>query len=325
MALLAPRPPLLLLLALPAIVTLLACTAGDGPSGPSLLIGREQEVVRRTADGDRVLLRLPAGSSVLAMEPSPDGRRLALAVQVPPGRSATGEADFGADLYVAESTGKGLRRVLVHARAEFLDTPGWLPDGRLAFVARGAREGRPHHRLEAIDLATGQRALLAQDVSAAALTPDGTRAAVLRLDRAAATEEIALVDLATAAEIPLVPPTAGFALVTSLQVSPDGQWLAFAAAGGAESAARRMHLIGSGTRFHPTLHDIWVVRLDGSGLARVADIAELRPSLTWAEGGAAILTVGPDASRRIDLGSRAVQTHGPGIPGGVIRAMPAPR
>jgi len=314
----------LLLIPLAAIAMLLACTAGEVPAGPSLLVGRAHVVVRRTADGERVLFRLPDGAAVLAMEPSPDGRLLAFAVQAPPGRSASGEVDFGADLYVAESTGKGLRRVLVHQRGEFLDTPGWLPDGRLAFVARGARDGRPHHRLEAIDLTTGERRLLAPNASAAALTPDGTRAAVLRLDREAATEAIVLVDLSSGSETVLVAPSAGFVLVTSLQVSPDGQWLAFAAAGGAESAARRTHLIGLGARFHPTLHDIWVVRLSGSGLVRVADLAELRPSLTWVEDSSAVLTLGPDAERRIRLDPRQIEVLGPGIPGGVILTSAAP-
>jgi Tol biopolymer transport system component len=307
------------LLSLAALFLTLGCggieSEGTNNTGPPLLLTREHELLRREANGtQRVLLGYPQGTIVRAPVLSPDGKHLAFVLQPPAGRDAEGRLDFGSDLYMANSDGTNVQRLAVHAsNGEFLDSPGWLRDGRtLVFAVRGLDgSARPDYRVEALELATMKRRRLFDGAAETALTPDG-RVVFVRIGREASinTLEVAALDGGSART--LVPPEALLTALSSPAVSPDGRVVAFVAAGGGGEPPTGVR--GNAAMLHPTLQDVWLVAIDGTDLRRLADIAQTRASLTWSQDGRSLYVVGEEATWEIDSSNGMRRKVGVGIP-----------
>jgi hypothetical protein len=57
--------------------------------------------------------------------------------------------------------------------------------------------------------------------------------------------------------------------------------------------------------FHPTGHDIWLVNRDGTGLRRLADLGEAKPSLAFSADGRGLWVVALQGLYWVDIGSGA--------------------
>ena len=64
--------------------------------------------------------------------------------------------------------------------------------------------------------------------------------------------------------------------------------------------------------------DVWIVNSDGTGLKRLAEIAENQPSLAWTSDGSTLFAVGATAFWKIDAASGKAQQAGSGVPLGQI-------
>ncbi|MBM4435471.1 MAG: hypothetical protein FJ028_10345 [Chloroflexi bacterium] len=119
---------------------------------------------------------LPAQSVPATPSLSPARDRIAFALTLPPSR-ATG---FGSDIYEVKLDGTGLRPLVEHeAENVFYASPRYDPLGNAIYVhKRGAviRSGQyvgNTDEIVRVDLATGQRKVIATDASDPTVSPDG--------------------------------------------------------------------------------------------------------------------------------------------------------
>ncbi len=119
----------------------------------------------------------------------------------------------------------------------------------------------------------------------------------------------------------LVTATSKLALFNSQVFSPDGKQVAFAAVDlSSIGPGGRLPGPGAGAAFaaHPFAQDVWIVNTDGTGLRRLAEIAENMPSLSWSGDGSAIYALGPGAFWKIDPVTGKSEQIAQGIPLGQI-------
>lgn len=221
---------------------------------PSRAPGARWLVFESDAGSFRDIYRLELGGGPLSrltanregnFEPdvSPDGRRIVF----------VSSRDGNAQIYLMNSDGTGERRLTAFHRDDW--SPRWSPDGRrIAFLSD--REGRALVFVMNAD-GTGQRRLTggispAADVGAEeefVWSPDGGRIAFVARAGRESRIRVAALDPATGRTIAVSDVTTGDS-DRSPTWSPDGRYLAFSS--GVHDGA-----------------DIYVVRADGSGVARL--------------------------------------------------------
>ena len=279
--------------------------------------------------GSRPIIRRDDQSFVLDPAISPDGKRIAFALQVPAKQTREGGLDFGSDIYVASASGKDQRRLAAHRlTAEFLRTPAWLSDTELLYTYRGRdATGAADFHVDRFDLRTGVASRFLDWGVDAVASRDGRHIAYVAVDPRTQEETLTLSTADLKASRELVTSASNLGLFSALAFSPDGTRVAFAAVDLAAPIRGGASLLPAASRVfaaHPYAQDVWIVNADGSGLRRLADIAENMPSLTWSGDGTIVYAQGPGALWKLDAaGSRAEQI-GPGVALGQIVWLSGP-
>ncbi len=305
-----------------------ACAAGSpeasspAASGESRFLVTSPSGILEMVEGhSKILVASDDDSLFFDLAISRDGKAIAFSRQAPASRDARGELDFGSDLMVADLKTGEAREVIHHAAVgEFIRTPAFLKSGDLLFGVFGSRtNGEADFHIDRFNPKDGQRSRLIDNALNPAVTPDDQMLAYVSRDRETAAERIVVRNLRSGKDRELVPDSALLALIQSLVWSPDGEVLAFAAADLSSAVSRSS---GSLAPAHPSLQDLWLVRADGSGLTRVAEVAESALSIAWAADGTALYVMGGGAFARYDVKTGAREDLAVGVPSGQIARLP---
>jgi len=316
-----------LLLAL--IVPFVAFCGGDDKGndlanepGPRFLITGAKGLSERAGQREKLIVQFDDGAFVLDPAISADGKKIAFAVQHPATADSKGQVDFGADLWMANRDGSGRKELLHHSAAgEFMTRPNWLPNGKqIVFDVRGTKgDGQPDLRVESLDLDTMKRQRLAEDGVEPAMHPDGKTLAYVQINQKTQHEQIMVADVTTGQAKPLTSADATQVYNIELTWSPDGEWLAWGAADPTVLAPGGGGLRAASAMLHPFLQDVWVIKRDGTGMKRLADIGESQPSLAWSADSQYVYALGATNFWRLRLADGAKEIIGPGSPNGQLR------
>jgi TolB protein len=280
---------------------------GQGSSYRGRLLFLNEGVIDQLdlATGERRPFLRPAAGAVTHLAYSPDGRRLAYSVN----RLDPGFRLLGSDIFVANADGGDPRPVVQEDEAGY--TVGWMSweqdPNRLAYAK--VNRLRAAERIEEVDLATGARSLLVEDASAPAASPT---APVLAFQRQEQRRWGIWTLNRTAGESQQLVRADWFDDVDFPRFSPDGQWVAFTAAGAGPSA-RSLNLanllrgqLSPTASAHDLLDaffDLWLVRPDGSDLHRLTQLLDLNPQITWSPDGTQIASMGWVTLQIVDVAS----------------------
>jgi Tol biopolymer transport system component len=258
----------------------------------------------------REVVSFDDGSTLMDPALSPDGKRIAFIRQEPVKNLPGGQIDFGADLYVVNRDGSGLKEVVHHsALAEYVRGPSWLDADQFFFSVRGRdNAGTADYRVERIDLRSGQRSRVAQNQVDPSVAPGARQLLTISVETSTTRETVLLGGVDGSAVRDLLPQLPVLTLVGSAVMSPDGSQVAFAAGdlAGAMAAPRARAAV------HPFFQDIWLINADGSDLRRVAEVVERTLSLSWSPDGRYIYAMGTERFRRVDAVTGEVVVLGEG-------------
>jgi WD40-like Beta Propeller Repeat len=276
------------------------------------LLARRNVIENITLSGQQgTVVQLDGSVNIYDLAESPDGKQLAFVVERPAYTNAQGELDFGADLYISDIDGGSAHMLLEHTNVgDYFEAPAWLNGSTLIVGWRGADPVTgSFSRIETVDISTGASQVVLNDAAMGNLTPDRTSIVYTAIDPQTRVQHLEIDNL-TESDEPrvLVDENSGLALFSAVQFSPDGSMLAFAAVDVATSVPPppppAQHSVTAtrtvATMTHPFAQDVWLVNPDGTGLHRVADIAENMPSVTWSGDGAYIYVLGPGFLWRLD-------------------------
>ena len=304
----------------------------SGQPGPGVLIVANLDALVEydiESGNQSTLLQSPATNSFL-LDPavSPDGASIAY-VQQPPPKVEEGKFDAGSDLWVMARDGSNPRLVFQHVQPnQLVRFPRFEgPESILAIVQEiSTQDGitRVVYTLQRIEVATGERESVMEDVLAFDISSDGQRLVVARLLPQTG-EALHASALDGGGSTELVGAEQLLAPFSYPRFSPDGKTVAFASADqtGARAAVQLVSLVrGSGGRFEPTAapaavldglpQDIWTVDATGGQAVRVADLKEDLPALTWDGAGEHLYVIGVAGLYDVDLRSGAVARLGEG-------------
>jgi len=328
-----PKLPLFaaytLLLALLPLFFAVACGGDDkgdelgNEPGPRFLVTGARGLSERGGQREKLIVQFDDGAFVLDPAISADGKKLAFAVQHPATADSQGKVDFGSDLWISNRDGSGRKELLRHsAPGEFISRPNWLPNGKqIVFDVRGTKQdGQPDLRVESLDLDTMARQRLAADAVEPALHPDGKTLAYVSINPRTQHEQLMVADITTGQAKPLTSADATQVYNIELAWSPDGEWLAWGAADPTVKAPTGSGGLRAATAtLHPFLQDVWVIKRDGTGLKRLADIGESQPSLAWSADSQYVYALGSTNFWRLHLADGAKEIIGPVSPNGQLR------
>jgi Tol biopolymer transport system component len=247
----------------------------------------------------------PSAGHVTHLVPAPDRRRVAYAIDVLDSTSRLQSSEIS----VADGDGTNAQAVVREAGEGY--RVGWLswPSDPLKLVYSKENPARGVERIEEVDLATGERTLLLEGGSSpyasptqpllAYATPAGNRWTIWALDRQSdIRREVVRASWFDDADNPAF--------------SPDGSLIAFVAAGSGPATAPTLQEIfmdlgrprpASAHNLLATFFDLWVVRPDGGGLRRVAQLLDLQPEFTWSPDGRHIAAMGTLQLQIVDVES----------------------
>jgi hypothetical protein len=200
---------------------------GDGGEG-ALLVTLPLGLVECDLDtGTTTPIITPTEANTFILDPaiSPDARLIAY-VRQPPPEIVEGRYDAGADLWVANRDGSEPRIVFEHAQPnQLVRFPQWQDDANvLAIVQEISMEGgltTVVYTLQRINIESGERTRLLDDVLSFTVAPDGERVAYARLSRPFG-ETFAAVNLDGSDDVTLVDPSENLAPFNFPRYSPDG-------------------------------------------------------------------------------------------------------
>lgn len=302
-----------------------APTSGAPQGGAGHIIFTTQEGLDEfdVASGSTKPLLRPDDPNTFILDPAvtPDDKQIAYIAQPPP-KTQGNTYDAGSDLWVADRDGSNPHAVFVHVQPnQLVRVPQWEDATHiLAVVSELATAGGTTsvtYTLERIDIATGQRTNVLDDVLAFGLTPDHKTMAYAKLGEQTG-ETLVGIPVAGGTPTTLVDTTAELAPFNSPRYSPDGSTVAFASAD--QTGARADFEYVTSRAFAPLPaprldglpEDIWTMPASGGAPRRVADIKEDLPALTWSGDGKHIYVIGVNALYDVDLTSGAVDKIGPG-------------
>jgi Tol biopolymer transport system component len=281
-----------------------------------LLASQDGLSVMTVGGGQTFIARWGPQTYPLDPQMSPDRKTVAFALQIPAARLPSGDVDFGSDLYTVGADGKDLRLRLKHQGvAEFVRTPSWLSDHELLYTVRGrGAGGKADFRIEKLDLSGGTPVRFIDGGVDAALSKDGRKVVWDQVDPESQAETLTVAGIDLRNRVSLVTPASRLSLFSSQVFSPDGTKIAFAAVDISQITGGRLPGIGGRLSFrHPFAQDVWIVNVDGTGLRRLAEIAENMPSLTWSGDGSALYALGAQALWKIDPVSGKTEQLAPGV------------
>jgi Tol biopolymer transport system component len=283
------------------------------PGDARLLLARRNGIENVTLSGEATsLVLLEENMRILEMALSPDRSKIAFVVELPAYTNEQGQLDFGADLYVANVDGSDARLLVAHSTVgDYFEAPTWLDESTLLAGWRGFDASGSTSRIERIDAASGTREVVLEDAAMGGLSPDRSAIVYTTIDPETRVQRLVIDELATDdAPRVLVDEFDGLALFSAVAFSPDGSAVAFAAVdlnsavaphGPAAPRGASIALSTAGTLTHPFAQDIWLVNPDdGTGLHRIADIAENMPSVSWSGDGSDLFVLGPGFLWRLD-------------------------
>lgn len=271
-------------------------------------------------DGERTLFAEgPDSQSIYDVAVAPNGTEIALSVHSKPQQTPT-SYDFGIDLYVVGPNGEAYVVAEHEKIGESMSNPNWTPDGKaLFFMVLGRDEtGAIDLHIDHIDLATGVRQRYLDDALEPSLSNDGTTLAYVAYDVRIGSEVIRLMDIATGEQRSLLPDNVLMSNVANIAWSPDNHRLVFASADplSAVRGARQSAAVA-----HPTLRDIWLVNVDGTGLQRLTELADATLSLAWSADGRHVYALGDTGFWRVDTADGSLESIGEPVLGGVVQTL----
>ncbi len=292
---------------------------GSSSRGPGALILTRPKGIAEIdlkSRAEKMLIPQPTSDTFL-LDPavSHDGARLAYVVQPPPKIQGT-TYDAGSDLWVAQRDGTGAHAVFTHVHPnQLVRFPQWLDATHLLAVVQEpvqkAGTTSVTYVLERIDITTGQRSRLLQNVLTFGLSPDRTHIVYTELvPSGGETLDTAALDGSGAAVI--VGPDQNLLPFNSPRYSPDGATIAFTSADqtGARAGFRYVTMRAFAPQPAPSVdglpEDVWTVPAAGGRARRVADLKEDLPALTWGRDNTHLYVLGMNALSDVDLASGAV-------------------
>ncbi len=315
----------------------IACSAGSGTGGSAttpqtqtgsavnlpdltdtlLLVNEDGSLFELSSAQETPLLTFQDSSFVLDPAVSPDGKYIAFGLQFPSRRLEDGSIDFGSDVYVAPTSGGQAKLVMQHEQVgEFVRSPAWLDNGKTLLVeVQGHKaNGDADWYIARVDVDSGQTQRFLEDSSLPVVSPDGNDLASVHINPTTFQEDIVITHLADMTQQSLLGPDSTKILIGSLAWSPDESRLAFTAADptvqSLAASHEATHLVS--LTMHPTLQDVWMINRDGTGLKRLIDLADPRPSVVWSHDGKHVYVLGrqrPAPHRRRYAHARSAGLH----------------
>lgn len=258
-----------------------------------LVIPRNRDLfeVAATSGAEQRLLGGASLTSITQASWAPDGRRVAYSLF----RFWRPDRPAGSDLQVVAASGGDPVTVLP---ADGEDTsftePVWTADGSsliYSAVVRvpDSRLGETTNQIERINATGGRREVLVADGFSPALSRDGRQMAFLRASQPLSGGEVTLwVADANGSSPRVVLSDRRFESLAFPRLAPSGDRVAFVGVGGPGPARRtpsRLLSLAPRVSAHGLPWDLWEVRLDGSGLRRLTELAEDDPSIAWSPDG----------------------------------------
>lgn len=286
------------------------------------------------AGGDPINLTpdLENGSFATSPALSPDGATLAFVQSMLPrgGQAAPTATGLVTELYILDVRAATRRRILAPPRPEAtLADPVWAegasaliftvslpvfgPDGQMAGAAT---------TVERLDIASGRRTTLAANGAEPGVSPSGAseRYAYAAVERDGTSPRLLISTGDGQAARQVIGADMGFRAFHKPRFSPDGQSLVFAAVGGPPEAPaqgsapadraipRRLaeYFAPRSASAHGQPQDLWIVRIDGTGLRRLTRLNADEPSPAWSPDGRQIAFLAGDGLYLMDLSGQGL-------------------
>lgn len=287
-----------------------------GEATGRLVLPRTRELWQ-VAPGSAAEQRLLGGTPLTTVTQaswSPDGRRIAYSLF----RFWRPERPPGSDLLTVSADGGEPTTVLpaVGEDASFTE-PVWSADGAsLVYAAirrvAGSALGETRNQVERVPAAGGERTLLVADAFSPSVSRDGRQLAFLRAADPSPDAAVSLwIADADGRNPRVVLDDRRFSSLAFPRLAPAGDRLAFAGVGGPvgptpRSSGRLPALAPRVASAHGLPWDLWEIRVDGSGLRRLTELAEDDPSLAWSPDGRWLAFQGGSGVYVIDVASAAL-------------------
>jgi Tol biopolymer transport system component len=306
---------------------------GDNASGQgSLIIARGDAILELALESGDMRTLVSAGDpGEFLLDPalSPDGRRIAYVLQPPP-RIVEQRYDAGSDIWIADRDGAGPRAIFVHTQPnQLVRWPRWLDDRTVLAVVQEFDEvaGRQQvaYTLQRIDVDTGARMRVTDNVLAFDISPDGARVAFAQVESQTG-QSLQSIAVDGSDRRTLVPVTENLSPFNYPRYSPDGGSIAFAAADQTLAPQVLPTAAPGGVLSAPPPNglpeDVWVVPPDGGRPRLVASLQEDVPGLTWSGDGEHIYVLGVIALYDVDVRTGSVTQIGEGAFHGQVEWAP---
>ena len=258
---------------------------------------------------------LPSGAAVTGATWSPDGKRVIFAQfwRRPNERSS------GADLMIANADGSDAHPFAERDAANtVLETPEWMPSGRVYYTTRRVANGRETQTILR-QQEGGQPETLAENAYDPAVSPDETTLIYVRTTRAG--QQMFKKTIGESGDGCELISDQVFQYLSLPRISPDNKRVALGGSGepklepsgcggdprskpsasGPPPTLDLLALIAPDVAYaHGLPADVYSLNLDGSDMTRIADIKDDDPTVAWSPDGARLAIFGVAALFVVD-------------------------